>query len=231
MPRLPVESGCSARMARPAFVSSDGLATTRPPNDLDEAAAVRLLVVRDLHHPHVDLEPEDAACECKRRAPLAGAGLGRQARDAFLLVVVGLRDRGVRLVRARGRDAFVLVVDARRRLERLLETARAVERRRPPLPVDRSHLLGDRDESIGRDLLPDDRHREERREVVRADGLPGAGVEHGRRGCREIGRDVVPGLREPALVEDVLHLVGHLALLSLGGGARVCAGRPRRASG
>ena len=32
MPRLPVESGCSARIARPAFVSSDGLATTRPPN-------------------------------------------------------------------------------------------------------------------------------------------------------------------------------------------------------
>ncbi len=32
MPRLPVESGCSARIARPAFVSSDGLAMTRPPN-------------------------------------------------------------------------------------------------------------------------------------------------------------------------------------------------------
>ena len=32
MPSEPVESGCSARIARPAFVSSDGLATTRPPN-------------------------------------------------------------------------------------------------------------------------------------------------------------------------------------------------------
>jgi hypothetical protein len=32
MPRLPVESGCSARIVRPAFVSSEGLATTRAPN-------------------------------------------------------------------------------------------------------------------------------------------------------------------------------------------------------
>ena len=135
---------------------------------LDEPAPVRLLVVRDPDHPHVDLEPEDPARERERRAPLAGARLGREARDALLLVVVGLRDRRVRLVRAGRRDALVLVVDARRRLERLLEAARAVERRRPPLPVDRAHLLRDRDEPIGRDLLQDDLHREERREVVRA---------------------------------------------------------------
>jgi hypothetical protein len=31
IPRLPGESGCSARIARPAFVSSDGLATTSAP--------------------------------------------------------------------------------------------------------------------------------------------------------------------------------------------------------
>jgi len=49
---------------------------------------------------------------------------------------------------------------------------------------------------------------------VRSDGLPGARMEHGRRRRRQVGRDVVPGLRKPALVEDVLHLVGHVALLS-----------------
>ena len=32
IPRLPVESGCSARIARPASVSPDGLAMTCPPN-------------------------------------------------------------------------------------------------------------------------------------------------------------------------------------------------------
>ena len=169
-----------------------------------------------LHHPDVDLEPEDRARERERRAPLARAGLGRQALHALLLVVVRLRDRGVRLVRAGRRDALVLVVDARGCLERALQAARAIERRRPPLAIDAAHLLRDRDEPIGRDLLADDRHREERREVVGADGLARARVEHGRRRLREIGRDVVPGLRKPALVEDVLHLVGHLALLSLG---------------
>ena len=32
MPSDPDESGCSARIARPTFVSSEGLAITRPPN-------------------------------------------------------------------------------------------------------------------------------------------------------------------------------------------------------
>ena len=32
IPRLPVESGCSARIARPEAVSSDGLGTHRAPN-------------------------------------------------------------------------------------------------------------------------------------------------------------------------------------------------------
>ena len=32
IPSEPVESGCSARILRPAFVSWDGLAMTRPPN-------------------------------------------------------------------------------------------------------------------------------------------------------------------------------------------------------
>ena len=111
--------GCSARIARPALVSSDGLATTRPPNVSISAAPVRLLVVRHPDHADVDLEAEDPAREGERRAPLTGARLGREALDALLLVVVRLRDGGVRLVRAGRRDALVLVVDARRRLERL----------------------------------------------------------------------------------------------------------------
>jgi hypothetical protein len=40
-------------------------------------------------------------------------------------------------------------------------------------------------------------------------------MKHGRRWRREICGDVVPGFRQPVLVEDVLHLIGHLALLSL----------------
>ena len=183
---------------------------------LDQTATIRLLVVRDLDHPHVDLEAEDLPRECERRAPLPRARLRREALHAFGLVVVRLRNGSVRLVRAGRRHALVLVVDACRCLECSLEAPRAIERRRPPLAVDGADLLGNGDEAVRRDLLADDRHREERREVVRADGLPGARVQNGRRRRGEIGGDVVPGLRKPALVEDVLHLVGHLALLSMG---------------
>ena len=65
--------------------------------------------------------------------------------DPGLGVVVRLRHGGVRLVRAGGRDALVLVVDPRRRAERLLQPVRAVQRRRPPLPVDVEDLVGDVD--------------------------------------------------------------------------------------
>ena len=62
--------------------------------------------------------PNRRARERERGAPLARARLRREPVDAGLLVRVRLRHGGVRLVRARGRDALVLVVDARRRLER-----------------------------------------------------------------------------------------------------------------
>jgi hypothetical protein len=83
---------------------------------------------------------------------------------------------------------------------------RAVERRRPPEAVDVEDFLRDRDLGVLGDLLADELHREERREVVRPDGLPGAGVEHrlGRRG--HVGADVVPAPRQLRLVEEELRL-------------------------
>ena len=131
-----------------------------------------------------------------------GAGLGGELAHALLLVVEGLRDRGVRLVRAGGRDALVLVVDVRRGIERALEAPRAVERGRPPQPVDLAHLVGDRDLGLGRDLLLDQRHREERRQVLGAERLLGRGVERRmRRPARSahqvdpVGRDLGLGSR------------------------------------
>src|SRR4029079_123918 len=88
-----------------------------------------------------DLKAEQRAGKCERRAPLASAGLGRKPLDALLLVVPGLRHRGVRLVRARRRDALVLEVDLRRRIERPLEATRADERRRTPHAVDVADTL------------------------------------------------------------------------------------------
>src|SRR5262245_64700492 len=61
-----------------------------------------------------DVCSSDLAGEGKRRPPLPGAGLGAELFDVGLLVVPGLRHRGVRLVRASRRDAFVLRSEERR---------------------------------------------------------------------------------------------------------------------
>ena len=127
--------------------------------------------IAHLDHVDFDLEAEQAAGKRQRRAPLAGAGLGGETLDAFLLVVVGLRHRGVRLVAAGGADALILEVDVRRGIERLLQAVRADQRRRPPQPIDVAHLFGNLDPPLGRDLLHDDLHREQRRQVVRPDRL------------------------------------------------------------
>src|ERR671935_2002717 len=79
---------------------------------LDHRAPVRLLLVRDLDHVDLAFEPDQLARERERASPLARAGLGREARAAFLLVVERLRDRRVRLVAPRRADALVLVEDA-----------------------------------------------------------------------------------------------------------------------
>src|SRR5258705_7510444 len=116
--------------------------------------AIRLLLIRHLHHVDLALKPEHLAGEREGGAPLAGAGLGTEPRDLFLLVVVGLRYGGVRLVAAGRAHAFVLVVDVGRCAERLLEAARAIERRRPPQAIDVTDLVGDLDPPLLADLLP-----------------------------------------------------------------------------
>src|SRR3954454_11738082 len=99
---------------------------------LHHRAPVRLLVVAGADHEDLALEPEQRAGERERRAPLPRAGLGTELLDAGLGVLVGLRHRGVRLVRAGRGYAFVLVEDARGGVERLLEPPGAVQRRRAP---------------------------------------------------------------------------------------------------
>ena len=55
---------------------------------------------------------------------------------------------------------------------------RAVERRRPPEAVDVADRVRDHDLGVRRDLLEDQVHGEERGEVVGADRLAGAGMQH-----------------------------------------------------
>src|SRR5262249_41240397 len=141
------------------------------------------------------LDPEYLAREGERGSPLSGAGLGGDASDAFLVVVVGLGDRGVRLVAPGRRDALPLVVDARRRPERLLQAVGPVERRRSPQTIDVPDRFRDVDPALLAHLLLDDLHWKERHEILGADGLERAGMDHRRERRRQIGLDVVPAAR------------------------------------
>ena len=179
---------------------------------LHQRAAIGLLIVGHPHLEHRDVDAEQRAGEGKRGAPLPGAGLRGQPLDARLLVVPGLRHRGVRLVRAGRRDAFVFEVDLGRRAELLLEPARADQRRRPPHPVDVADRLRNVDVTLGRDLLHDQFHREQRLEVGGADRLLGAGMQDGRQRLGKIGRQIVPSLRNMVFVQDVFDLVTHATL-------------------
>ena len=75
----------------------------------------------------------------------------------------------------------------------------AEEGRRAPEAEDLPHGLGNRDLGSLGDLLENELHREERREVFRADGLPRSRVQNRLRPVRHVGRDVVPALGERGL--------------------------------
>ena len=149
--------------------------------------------------------PAKASAEPHWPAPVSVESL----LDALLLVVPGLRHRGIRLVRARRRDAFVLEIDLGRRLQRLFQPARADERRRPPHAVDVADRLRDVDGALRRHLLQDQRHREQRLEIGGADRLLGAGMQNRRQRLRQIGRKVVPSFRNLCFVENEFDLTAH----------------------
>ena len=204
MPSEPGESGCWLEDRAAGRGQRRGRRVHDSAEHLHHDPAVRLLVVGRPHLPDLAVEPELRARERERGAPLARAGLGGEPPDAGLRVVVRLRDGGVRLVRAGRRDALVLVVDPRRGTERLLQPVRAVERRRTPEPVHVQHRARDVDVLLGRDLLHDQVHREQRREVVRPDRLQRARVQHRRWRRRQVGEQVVPAGRLLGLVEQEL---------------------------
>src|ERR1700751_1217987 len=133
---------------------------------MDQRAPVRLLLVRDLDHADLALEPDQPAGKRKRTPPLPGPGLGRQTCPPFLLVVEGLGACGVGLVAPRRADTLVLVEDPGPRADRLLEPPSTEERRRPPEAVDLEHLVGNGDLRLLAHLLPDQLHRKERRQIV-----------------------------------------------------------------
>src|SRR4051794_15335937 len=77
---------------------------------LHQRAAVWLLVVRHAHHEHIYFDPEQRTRKRERGSPLSGAGFRADAPDAFLAVIEGLSDGGVRLMAPGRAHAFVLVI-------------------------------------------------------------------------------------------------------------------------
>ena len=180
----------------------------RPPG-LHHHPAVWLLVERGAYLPHLATQPEDAAGEGERAAPLPGTGFGGDPLDSLLGVVVRLGHRGVRLVRPCRAHALILEIDARRGVERLLESVCPVERCRTPHGVDVENRTGDVDVAVPGDLLTDEGHRKQGSEVVGTDRLVGAGVERRRWRLRKVRHHVVPGGGHLRLVEDVLGALRH----------------------
>ena len=157
-----------------------------------QGAAIGLLVIADADHVDLALEAEKGAGHGECRTPLAGAGLSGEPLGAFHLVVIGLRDGGIGLVRAGGADALVFVIDMGGRIESLLQTAGAKERRGTPLRIDLAHGAGNLDFALGADLLKDKRHGKQRGQIVGADGLVRAGMQGRRHGLGQVGGNVVP---------------------------------------
>src|SRR5207237_5152268 len=174
---------------------------------LHEDPPVRLLVVRHANHVDLALEVEHPRGEREGAPPLPRAGLGGEAFGALGLVVVGLRDRGVRLMAAGWARALPLVVDVRGRSEHLLEAERTDEGRWPPNLVGVTNRLGYLDPAFAADLLLDQLHRKEWRELRGAARLTCSGMERRRERRRQVRLDVVPMRRQVFLVELKLALL------------------------
>ena len=169
-----------------------------------QRAAIGLLVVAHAHHVNLAVEAEECAGHRKCRAPLSRSGLSGQMLGAFLLVVIGLRHSRVQLVRAGRAAALVLVVDVRRRVERLLKATRAIKRRRTPLRINLPHFFGNLDLPLPADFLEDQGHGKQGGQIVRADRLVRAGVQRRRHRLGKVGKNVVPDTGDPVLWQVVL---------------------------
>ncbi len=77
----------------------------------------------------------------------------------------------------------------------------AHERRRPPQPQDVEHRAGNVDRRRARHLLLDERHREQRREVIGPDRFLRARMQRRLQRLGQIGQRVVPSGRDRVLAE------------------------------
>ncbi len=159
---------------------------------LHHALAIRFLPVGDLDHVNGTFETEVLTGHGNGRTPLPGAGFRSNPFGTENLVVVGLRHRGIRLVRASRRDPFILVVDLRRCAECFLQFMGTVHRRWPPELINLEDLLRDINPSFLGYFLLDQSHGEQRQKVLRTYRLHRPRMNNRLHLTRHIRDDVVP---------------------------------------
>ena len=174
-----------------------------------DLAAEGLLLIRALNHIDLAVEPEVGAGHRQGRAPLSGAGLGRDAAQPLLLGVVRLRDGAVELVRAGGVVALELVVDLCWGLQLLFQAVGAHERRGAVHLVKIADLVRDGDLAVVVvELLTDQLIAEHGAQIVERHRRAGGGI--AQRGGLDlhVGADIVPRARH--FVFGQVDLVGNV---------------------
>ena len=160
---------------------------------LHDRAPVGFLLVTDLDHVDGQFQPERLGGVRQGGSPLAGAGLGRDVRDALPLAVIGLSEGRVQLVRADGTDALVLEIDVRRGAERLFQSVGPDQRRAAVVFVLLADFVGDIDPRVGLvHLLIGQRLGENGIEIRGFQRLFRCGIQRRHRLVGHVGHDVVP---------------------------------------
>ena len=174
-----------------------------------DLSAERLLLVGALDHKHFQVESQIRARHAQRRAPLSRAGLGCDAGEPLLLGVIRLRDGGVQLMRTGGVVALKLIIDLRGRLELFLQTVGAHQRRGAVHLVEIADVLRDLKEGgIVVQLLPHQLVAENRRQILKAHRLSGAGIQQRSRLHLHVRADIIPCSRH--LIFGQIDFVGDL---------------------
>ena len=169
------------------------------------------MLVADLHHEHLAVQPQIRAGHGQGRAPLTGTGLGGDALEALLLGVIGLRDGGVQLVGAGGVVALEFVVNFSRGPKRLFQAVGPYQGRGTVHFVEIQDFLGNGDfPVIVVQLLANQLIAEYRAQIVKAHGLSGAGVQQRSGLDLHIRPDIVPCLGH--LIFREVNLVGNVVL-------------------
>ena len=162
-------------------------------------AAIRLLLVADLDHEDLHVEPEMASRKGNGRPPLASTRFSSDVLDPLFVVVVCLRYGGIGLVRAGRRHALVLEEYPGRRIESLFEPIGAYQRGGTPDTVYLLHLFGYVYVTFGGHLLTDQFIGKDCLHLFESYRFLGCRVQWRQRFVGHVGHDVVP-------------LLGHLAL-------------------